>query len=135
MCGSPELEGVRRLNCRAPYKCCCPGPRPEHELNEHGSPLSQALSLGTTVVQTPTPQKPPLPQTPDTPYEVPPPTPGSKVEKDPVHLWAGTPRRTEPKTGTPSDRAFKKSGNAASNPHVVPEWLPEEAEEGEEDQE
>ena len=39
------------------------------------------------------------------------------------------------KTGTPSDRAFKKSGNAASNPHVVPEWLPEEAEEGEEDQE
>ena len=68
--------------------------------------------------------------------EVPAPTPGSKVEKDPVHLWAGTPRRTEPTTGTPSDRAFKKSGNAASNPYVVPEWLPEEeAEEGEEDQE
>ena len=121
MCGSPELEGVRRLNCRAPYKCCCPGPRPEHELNEHGSPLSQALSLGTTVAQTPTPQKTPLPQTPDTPYEIPPPTPGSKVEKDPVHPLAGTPKRTEPTTNTPSDRGVKdpKPGNRASYPHVV----------------
>ena len=68
-----------------------------------------------------TPQKTPLPQTPDTPYEIPPPTPGSKVEKDPVHPLAGTPKRTEPTTNTPSDRGVKdpKPGNRASYPHVV----------------
>ena len=122
MCRSPELGGVRRPGstaAHAPYVCCCPGPRPEHELNEHGSPLSQALSLGTTVAQTPTPQKTPLPQTPDTPYEIPPLRRAqSKVEKDPVHPWAGTPKRTEPTT---SDRGVKdpKPGNRASYPHVV----------------
>ena len=39
------------------YRCCCPGPRPDNECNEFGSPLSKASpvlpgpSLGTTVSQ------------------------------------------------------------------------------------
>ena len=114
VCGSAEIGEMRRLNCRAPYSCCCPPPRYEDECNEFGSPLSRAspLSLGTTVSQEGTPQSS------DTPYEVAPPTPGTNVTKDPNHSWAGTPRRTNPNTCTPSGDD-KISGNRADNPHFV----------------
>ena len=114
VCGSAEIGEMRRLNCRAPYSCCCPPPRYEDECNEFGSPLSRAspLSLGTTVSQEGTPQSS------DTPYEVAPPTPGTNVTKDPNHSWAGTPRRTNPNTCTPSGDD-KISGNRADHPHFV----------------
>ena len=106
---------AQRLNCRVPYRCCCPGPQPENECNEFGSPLSKASpgsSLGTTVSEAPTPQSS------DTPYEVAPPTPGTSVTKDPVHSWAGTPQRTKPTQGTPSGDE-KISGNRADHPHIL----------------
>ena len=111
-CGSPQIGEIQRLNCRAPYRCCCPPPRREDECNEFGSPLSKAspvLSLGTTVSQAPTPQSP------DTPYEVAPPTPGTDVKKDPDQPGSKTPRRTEPKTdGSPPDQE-KKPGSSAEH--------------------
>ena len=111
-CGSPQIGEIQRLNCRAPYRCCCLPPRREDECNEFGSPLSKAspvLSLGTTVSQAPTPQSP------DTPYEVAPPTPGTDVKKDPDQPGSKTPRRTEPKTdGTPPDQE-KKPGSSAEH--------------------
>ena len=106
---------AQRLNCRVPYRCCCPGPQPENECNDFGSPLSKASpgsSLGTTVSEAPTPQSS------DTPYEVAPPTPGTSVTKDPVHSWAGTPQRTKPTQGTPSGDE-KISGNRADHPHIL----------------
>ena len=44
-------------SCRAPYRCCHPGSRPEADLNNHGSPLSRTgvrgeLSNGPSTRQT-----------------------------------------------------------------------------------
>ena len=104
---------AQRLNCRVPYRCCCPGPQPENECNEFGSPLSKASpgsSLGTTVSEAPTPQSS------DTPYEVAPPTPGTSVTKDPVHSWAGTPHQPNRTQGRP--RAMRRSLAIAPTIHT-----------------
>ena len=109
---------AQRLNCRVPYRCCCPGPQPENECNDFGSPLSKASpgsSLGTTVSEAPTPQSS------DTPYEVAPPTPGTNVTKDPVHSWAGTPQ-AEPSRTQARPRAMTRSlaiTPTISPPHIL----------------
>ena len=113
---------AQRLNCRVPYRCCCPGPQPENECNDFGSPLSKASpgsSLGTTVSEAPTPQSS------DTPYEVAPPTPGTSVTKDPVHSWAGTPHQPNRTQGRP--RAMRRSLAIAP---TIPTFLSESDAEG-----
>ena len=116
-CGSAEVGGIWRSNCRWPFRCCSTW-RPPHTLTEHGSPLSRATppstpdsrsTLGSTVVDTPPGASPSV-------YEVAPPTPGADVERDPEHPYMPTPvRANQVTTTTPAD-SDKKAGANESHP-------------------
>ena len=119
-CGSVEVGGIWRSNCRWPFRCCTRW-RPPHTLTEFGSPLSRATppstpnsrsTLSSTEVGTP----PGALQDDQEVREVAPPTPGAHVTKDPEHPYMPTPvRANQAATTTPADSA-KKAGDNDGHP-------------------
>ena len=96
--------------------------RPAHTLTKHGSPISRASttassvstphSYSTSVGGATTASQGGTPDSQSSVEEVAPPTPGSRVTRDPQHPEMATPKRTQVDTTTPADEDKQAGGNA-----------------------
>ena len=127
-CGSAEVGGIWRDECRWPFKCCNTL-RPAHTLTKHGAPISRAStassvstphSYSTSLSGTTMVSQGGTPDSHSSVEEVAPPTPGSRVTRDPQHPAMATPKHTQVDTTTPARDEDKKAGGNAGHPINLP---------------